>query len=816
MLLSYLVPISLFVSMEIVSFCQGALFINYDERMRDPVTGEFALARNTNLNEDLGMISYLFSDKTGTLTCNDMRLRVLVLGGELLGRVDFKLETCGLAPRAALRAFDHRLADALLGDDESDATEDGAGASDAAPDAAARDDLKAAALEAMTAIAVCHTLIVDAAPEPAALTSDADAPLAVPPPGEARRPYTGPSPDEVALVDGIRLLGAAFTARTSRSVRVDMLGTPLEFDILAVLEFTSERQRMSVVARRPDGRITLFCKGADAVVLPLLAPAKTEREASVRARTEASLHRLAGVGLRTLLVASRSMSEAEWASLDAQFQAEGGASGSDWQAQVASQLEAGLSLLGATGVDDQLQEGVPDTIKLLLEAGIKVWIITGDKQETAITIGASTNLLSSPETALLLNASTPAAAAQRMQELQAAFVDHAASSPKGSDGPELVVDGGTLTHILADARLARTFACLGARARAVVVCRASPRQKSAVVKLMQRHLHASDSRAHSWLHASRWRRALRPLIGAPGGRTLAIGDGANDVAMIQAADVGVGVAGKEGRSALNNADYGISQFRFLSRLLLVHGTLCRYRLSRLIKYSFYKNICFAGLLFWFQFYSGFSGQALYDSISAGLYNVVLTSAPVIAFSWFDRPLSDEALLAHPGLYNNSTSLSGRAFWKVLFDANVHSLACFFIPLYAVPTTGGPRGNSLAGMREVGKIAFTAVLLTVSVEIVLVSRYVTALFVILVIFSVLVWFPLLWVIPLFAVNLDEMIAMAPLLFSSAVFWLAVVLAAAAALAYRLAWRALIWQIRPTDVDILAEQEVLKPAEQRDAA
>jgi magnesium-transporting ATPase (P-type) len=114
----------------------------------------------------------------------------------------------------------------------------------------------------------------------------------------------------------------------------------------------------------------------------------------------------------------------------------------------------------------------------------------------------------------------------------------------------------------------------------------------------------------------------------PSGRTLAIGDGANDVAMLQAADVGVGVAGKEGRQAVNNADFAVGQFRFLTRLLLVHGTLSQYRLARLIKcvlcllprlarhanaavrrYSFYKNITFAGLLFFYQFYAGFSGQA---------------------------------------------------------------------------------------------------------------------------------------------------------------------------------------------------------------
>lgn len=197
----------------------------------------------------------------------------------------------------------------------------------------------------------------------------------------------------------------------------------------------------------------------------------------------------------------------------------------------------------------------------------------------------------------------------------------------------------------------------------------------------------------------------RPLL-------LAIGDGANDVAMIQAADVGVGIAGKEGRQAVNNADFAVGQFRFLGRLLLLHGTLSHYRIARLIKcagsiiagarachdsriptfdttctsfsrYSFYKNIIFSNLLFFYQFYCGFSGQALYDSVSAGVYNVFLTSLPIIVFSLFDKPVSNETLATVPQVYNKSTSLTPGAFWKSIWDSVVHSAICFFLTLYSV-------------------------------------------------------------------------------------------------------------------------------------
>ena len=309
-LFSYLVPISLFVSMEIVKFMQGALFINLDEAMRDPATGERALARNTNLNEDLGMVEYVFCDKTGTLTSNEMRLRLLVLDGDVYGDPAFELERCTLPPYRALRAFDARLADALLsGETEADE----AGASSSSNEGMTR--LQRAAVEALVALAVCHTLIVE---EPRPPSEDATPAAQLPPPADGGEPvYQGPSPDEVALVDGARRLGVRFASRAASGVGVNFLGAPLAFEVLNELSFSSERQRMSVIVRRPDGRVTLFCKGADAALLPLLAPPASPADADVRARTEEHLHRLAVLGLRTLVLAARDFTEEEWTAWDA-------------------------------------------------------------------------------------------------------------------------------------------------------------------------------------------------------------------------------------------------------------------------------------------------------------------------------------------------------------------------------------------------------------------------------------------------------------------------------------------------------------------
>lgn len=290
---------------------------------------------------------------------------------------------------------------------------------------------------------------------------------------------------------------------------------------------------------------------------------------------------------------------------------------------------------------------------------------------------------------------------------------------------ELVVDGKTLTYILSgdkpsgkgakseeytvqkesEAKLAH----LGSLCSAVVVCRASPSQKANIVSMMRQYELDLVQRNRKgpigrWLAKLDRNLGVRPrcrlclwfaadFILAPcvcrvlpsckrdrsassanstlrnavhavvQGKMLAIGDGANDVAMIQAADVGIGIAGKEGRQAVNNSDYAIPQFRFITRLLLVHGQLSRYRLGRLIKYSFYKNSTFAGVLFYFQIYNGFSGQTLVDDISAAVYNVIFTSLPILFFSLLDRPCHFQTLLNYPRTYNKSLGLSIPIFWK---------------------------------------------------------------------------------------------------------------------------------------------------------
>lgn len=743
-LLSYLVPISLFVTLEIVKFWQGFVFINVDKGMRDPVTGEYARCRNSNLNEDLGKVEYVFSDKTGTLTSNEMQLRLLSIKGQVFGNAQFKLEEHpSLKGQTALRRFDGRLARAARAAQNSPAWDDlvsGGGSNqrvmayhhsnpshgtadrlgldhqgisledfdpnssieeeesgghstmqqtpskihqqDGAPAAArAAVALGHHMMDFFTNICLCHSLILEPQPD-----------------GEAPQ-YQGPSPDEVALVEAARQMGFEFKSRAQASVTLDMLGMEVTYEVLNVMEYSSERGCMSVIARSPDGTIRLYCKGADSKVMKKIRP---DTDADLVNRTNHDLHTFAKSGLRTLVIASKVISNDFYADWDARYQEasrmfEGRDASMD---ALGHEIEDNLELIGVTAIEDKLQAGVPEAIRTLLDANIRVWMITGDKQETAVNIAVSCDLVRKVDEVMMLNVDEKS---DHAAEQAASLLDRCIKSlcsrynnNTNSEGRvpmdiesipdtwregELAVDGPTLTFILADKLMRRKLAQLTARCSGVVVSRSSPSQKAAIVRNMAEY--EMEKAAGQSKRLIRWYRRYRQRLQ---GKMLAIGDGANDVAMIQTADVGIGIMGKEGRQAVNNSDYAFSQFRFLVPLLLIHGNLSYYRLARLIKYSFYKNITFAFVMFYYQFYNGFSGQALVDSITAAVFNVVFTSIPILLLSVLDRPVGElQAFVRYPPLYDKrrSRALTTASFWKSgVLQGIVHGAVSFFIPYYA--------------------------------------------------------------------------------------------------------------------------------------
>lgn len=525
-LFSSLVPISLFVTVELVKYWHGIL-INDDLDMYYDKVDTPATCRTSSLVEELGMVEFVFSDKTGTLTCNQMEFKQCSIAGlQYADDVPEDRRATGPEDDMGIHNF-NRLRSNLAEKHET-----------------------AMAIDHFLALlATCHTVI----PE----TDE-----------KGHIKYQAASPDEGALVEGALQLGYRFTARKPRSVIINVGGQELEYELLAVCEFNSTRKRMSAIYRCPDGKVRIYCKGADTVILERLNEQNPHVEATLR-----HLEEYASEGLRTLCLAVREVPEQEfqeWYQIyDTALTTVGGTRAEELD-KAAEIIEHDFFLLGATAIEDRLQDGVPETIHTLQQANIKVWVLTGDRQETAINIGMSCKLLSEDMMLLIVNEETAAATRDNIQKK----LDAIRTQGDGTIETEtlaLVIDGKSLTFAL-EKDLEKLFLDLAIMCKAVICCRVSPLQKALVVKLVKKYQKESI--------------------------LLAIGDGANDVSMIQAAHIGVGISGMEGLQAARSADVAIAQFRYLRKLLLVHGAWSYQRVSKTILFSFYKNITLYLTQFW--------------------------------------------------------------------------------------------------------------------------------------------------------------------------------------------------------------------------
>lgn len=322
--------------------------------------------------------------------------------------------------------------------------------------------------------------------------------------------YKAESPDEAALVAGARDVGFPFISTSTASVSIEVLGQPERFAPLKTLEFNSARKRMSVIVRDTSGRIILYTKGADSVVYARLRklPERREndnederREREVREKTAADMEDFANGGLRTLCIAHRQLTKEEYESWVERYDA-ATTSLVDREAKIDAamdEIEVGLDVLGATALEDKLQEGVPQAIEILHQAGIKLWILTGDKVQTAIEIGYSCNLLKSGMDVMVLAATSKAEARQKVEEglskvvkimgvgaeEKGSFLGSFGTKGEGKGGGfAVVIDGETLRYVLEE-DLKSLFLNLAERCDTVVCCRVSPAQKALTVKLVR-------------------------------------------------------------------------------------------------------------------------------------------------------------------------------------------------------------------------------------------------------------------------------------------------------------------------------------------
>lgn len=392
---------------------------------------------------------------------------------------------------------------------------------------------------------------------------------------EERLTYAADSPDEKALVEACHRFGISVIDSSEKTCDIKIGDKVRKYKKLEIFPFDSSRKRMSVIVEDEEGNISLVCKGADSEMRKLVATGKVNE-------TYKHIDEYAGQGLRTLVIGSRSVSKDEYELMKKEIEEARQSMENRKEAvsKAEGKMEKKLNLLGATGVEDRLQDGVVETIQDLKKAGIKVWVLTGDKLETAVSVAYSCGLIDNSMTRLHLSRQSNPDACGETVSRYATVVQDIDSSNDSAQRCALIVDGRSL-HFAMKFHMDK-FRDLCERCPIVLCSRMSPIQKAEVVHMIK---------------VSK----MAPV-------TAAIGDGANDVSMIQEAHVGFGLMGKEGRQAVNAADFAFTRFRFLKTVLLVHGNLFYNRVSTLIHYFFYKNVAFVTPQFLYSFYNAFSSQ----------------------------------------------------------------------------------------------------------------------------------------------------------------------------------------------------------------
>uniref|UniRef100_A0A8C1JDJ0 Phospholipid-transporting ATPase n=1 Tax=Cyprinus carpio TaxID=7962 RepID=A0A8C1JDJ0_CYPCA len=585
-LFSYIIPISLRVNLDMGKSAYGWMIMK-DENIPGTVV------RTSTIPEELGRLAYLLTDKTGTLTQNEMVFKRLHLG-----TVSYGMDTMDEIQSHIIHSTPSRKPQP--------------------PAPKVRKSVSSRIHEAVKAIALCHNVtpvyesrVNGASAEPEGTEADQDF-------SDDNRTYQASSPDEVALVRWTESVGLTLVNRDLTSLQLKTpAGHILTYYILQIFPFTSESKRMGIIVREEaTGDITFYMKGADVAMASIV---------QYNDWLEEECGNMAREGLRTLVVAKKSLTEEQYQDFESRYN-QAKLSIHDRALKVAAaveSLEREMELLCLTGVEDQLQADVRPTLELLRNAGIKIWMLTGDKLETATCIAKSSHLVSRNQDIHVFKPVSNRGEAHL--ELNAFRRKHDCA---------LVISGDSLEVCLR--YYEHEFVELACQCPAVVCCRCSPTQKAQIVRLLQQH---TDN------------------------RTCAIGDGGNDVSMIQAADCGIGIEGKEGKQASLAADFSITQFKHIGRLLMVHGRNSYKRSAALGQFVMHRGMIISTMQAVFSSIFYFASVPLYQGFLMVGYATIYTMFPVFSLV-LDQDVKPEMALLYPELYKDLTkgrSLSFKTF-----------------------------------------------------------------------------------------------------------------------------------------------------------
>ncbi|XP_054711581.1 probable phospholipid-transporting ATPase IIB isoform X3 [Uloborus diversus] len=549
LLFSYIIPISLRVNLDMGKMVYSWI-IQKDQEIPETVV------RSTTIPEELGRLTFLLSDKTGTLTRNEMVFKKLHLGTVAYGSDSF--DEVASHVKTAYAPIP-------------------SGSSSSGPSPAKmpvpkmRRTVVTRVQEAVRALALCHnvTPVYDDPVVRETSESEGDFDTEADQQGKQSFVYQASSPDEVALVSWTESVGLALIHRDRSELKLRTVHKEvLNYTILQIFPFTSESKRMGIIVKEEStGEIIFFLKGADVVMSSIV---------QYNDWLDEECGNMAREGLRTLVVAKKVLTEEQYADFEVRYN-QAKVSIHDRSAKVTAvieSLERDLELLCVTGVEDKLQDNVRPTLELLKNAGIRIWMLTGDKLETAISIAKSSRLVSRTQQIHVFE--TAASRTEAHLELNAF---------RRKNDCVLIIKGDSLEMCLKF--YPNEFMELACQCPAVVCCRCSPTQKAAVVRLIQNQT---------------------------GRRTCAVGDGGNDVSMIQAADVGIGIVGKEGKQASLAADFSVLQFSHIARLILVHGRYSYKRSAALSQFVIHRGLIISTMQAFFSAVFYFASVALYPGV----------------------------------------------------------------------------------------------------------------------------------------------------------------------------------------------------------
>lgn len=647
LLTSMIIPKSFKVIVDVCKIVY-AVFITNDSQMYDFKKKIRPIVNNTNIIEDLGQIEYIFCDKTGTITENKMFLKKISVQEQFFGHNEISDNIYD----------DTMLIDFLTKPKTNNENE----------------DIQFNwILKMVENLALCNTI------KQIKLKKN-------------KFKYEGSSPEEISFLEGLTKLGLSFVYDNNQiKIEIPSIGTKT-YEKIKVLPFTNSRRIMSVIVRDIDtNKFILLSKGSCEVIKNISTNGCINFEQQVEI--------FSSLGLRVMGMSFKEITREE---LDTfleelnNIHSQNISNREENEDEIFKTFERNQNIIGATAIEDKLRKDVPSTIEILREAGIRIWMVTGDLINTAIKIACTAKLIVDDGPILNLTKLTDDENQYSAEEILQSVKEYIEDKPVFY----LALEGSKLTDELLSPSMIQEFALIASKAKSVICARVSPKQKAILVKAIQKL----------------------------GKITLAIGDGINDIPMIKESHIGIGIFGKDSFHASNISDIAISEFYSLQKLLLIHGRFSCYRTSYLTQFCFYKSYVFSLLQISFLFWNGFSGAKLFNDFNIFCYNVIFTILPGI-FIIYDKDVDDETIYLHPYLYSDSRLryyCNARTFFWWIVRSIYHALCISIIVNFSIEIDSVSIDGIPIFLSEFQQIQYSCVILTVLVTVTLETKFYTSL------------------------------------------------------------------------------------------